>query len=314
MLAPALISAISALLFSTTLAAQQQSGTSPSNNQQARPTSNSRYFWYSRDGRREAAFIEPGVYAQVELSPDNKLAVVERRNARLAVNDPNQRYDLWLANFSEMTFVRWTLSTDNPRDPVWAPDSRRIAYRVRSLENRELREVVVGSSKESVLDSSKFIKYPDDWTRDGKWLLYHTDAPDTVALLPMSGHEGTRVILDKPGGRNDMRVSPNGRWIAYGSNVNGAWEIYLASFPSFDRARQISNGGGVQVRWRRDGKELFYLTSDSKMLAQAIDPLAGKQIGSPRVLFQTAANPAPEVYLYSVTGDGKRFLIREGDQ
>ena len=142
-----------------------------------------RYFWYTRNGDRKPAFFEAAAYGQIELSPNGKFAVVERRNANLARTDPNQRYDLWIVNFKDRTFARWTLNRDNPRDPVWSPDSHRVAYRVGSGQNRELRQIAVGSSQEMVLDRSQQTKFPDDWIDGGRSLLYHTDGPDTVGML-----------------------------------------------------------------------------------------------------------------------------------
>lgn len=270
-------------------------------------SSNRQIVWYSRNGKREPSFIEPGVYTQIELSPNGRYLAVERGKGGPG---ESPRYDLWLADLSSKTFTRWTDNSDNPRDPVWSPDSRSIAYRVASEGKRQLRKASIGSSAETTLYESAVINFPDDWTPDGKFLLVHTDKPDTVALLPASGGE-PRSVLETSGRRNDMRVSPDNKWIAYGMDESGKFEIHVAAFPSFANSRKITGSAGVQVRWRRDGKELYYLTSDGKMTAQPFDPRSGRETGAPRVLFQTAARPAFEVYFYSVSAKGDRFLVVE---
>ncbi|MBI1788916.1 MAG: hypothetical protein HYR60_15375 [Acidobacteria bacterium] len=107
-------------------------------------------------------------------------------------------------------------------------------------------------------------------------------------------------------------MSPDQKWIAYGSNESGRWEIYLASFPGFADRRQVSNNGGAQVLWRGDGKELFYLTLDGKMMS--VDVKAGAtaiETGIPKVLFETRLRPAPTIEQYAVTSDGAKFFLAE---
>jgi eukaryotic-like serine/threonine-protein kinase len=270
---------------------------------------------YSRDGARSPTFIAPGGYCQVELSPDDTRLLVERRD----LGGVNLPYDLWVADLISGALTRWTSASLNTRDPVWSPNSHSVIFRIGLFPSppgqpRELRRISVGSSTETPVSTSAQLRFPDDWTPDGKSLLYHTDDPDTVGLLPLDGPQRVQVLLDAPGRRNNLRISPDGRWIAYGSNESGTWEIYVAMFPSFGGKRQISRGGAVQVRWRRDGRELYYLSNDSRMTAQAFDPGSGREVGTPLVLFQTAASPSSNVYFYSVTGKGDRFFVNEPER
>jgi len=106
--------------------------------------------------------------------------------------------------------------------------------------------------------------------------------------------------------------SPNGKWVAYNSNETGKWEIYVTSFPEAHGKWQVSTSGGEQPRWRADGKELFYLSSDGRMMATNVKTVAGFSAGAPAPLFQ--AHPRQpvsylDIFAYDVTRDGQRFLI-----
>ena len=110
----------------------------------------------------------------------------------------------------------------------------------------------------------------------------------------------------------NARFSPDGRWVAYGSNESGRWEIYVTSFPDAHGKWQISNGGGDQPEWRSDGKELFYITPDGKIMAAPVTVGANFDAGTVSVLFQ--ANPremvaTSEQVTYDVSKDGERFLV-----
>jgi len=270
---------------------------------------------YTRTGLREATFIEPGIYCQIELAPDDKHLVLERKNEYAGGPVGLLSFDLLLADFQSRTLAPWvSVPASYPRDPVWSPDSKRIGYRVWVDQQRcELRINTLGSESAEVIAENSKTTFSDDWTPDGKFLLYHTDEPDTVALQPVTPGQQSTTILEEPGGRNSMRVSPDGQWIAYGSNESGNWEVYVAAYPSFKGKRCVTQGGGVQVRWRRDSKEYFYLDPSSRMIAQGFDPATGKEIGEPRFLFQTSLPPAFQVYFYAVNSDGTKFFLVEAE-
>ena len=114
--------------------------------------------------------------------------------------------------------------------------------------------------------------------------------------------------------KTSRRSATDGRWIAFNSDESGRWEVYVARFPAMTDQRQVSIAGGVQPRWRRDDKELFYLSLDGVVMAADISdagPRAGLTAGAPRPLFQTHLSPSPNVPQYDVTADGTRFLVLE---
>jgi Tol biopolymer transport system component len=134
----------------------------------------------------------------------------------------------------------------------------------------------------------------------------------TIRALALSGDRTPRIILDTPwAGEDQSHVSPDGRWIAFNSNESGRYEVYVARFPDFMDKRPISNDGGVQPLWRRDGRELFYLNPLGQVMAVAIQANASADFGLPRALFSTSLNPSPSLGEYGVTPDGGRFLVLE---
>jgi hypothetical protein len=112
------------------------------------------------------------------------------------------------------------------------------------------------------------------------------------------------VLLKSDFRKFEPHVSPDGRWIAYNSIESGRWEVYVAAFPGFTGKRQVSNNRGVQALWRSDGKEIFYLSLDGKLVAVDVKIAATIQTGVPKPLFQTPLVVVPRFDQYCVTGDG----------
>jgi hypothetical protein len=120
------------------------------------------------------------------------------------------------------------------------------------------------------------------------------------------------LLLKAPSVLRNGQFSPDGKWVAYASNETGKWQIYVTSFPEARGKWQVSSGGGEQPRWRGDGKELFYLSSDGKVMAAPVTTAANFDAGTPVALFQaTPRQPVPlyDLFVYDVSRDGQRFLI-----
>ncbi len=154
-----------------------------------------------------------------------------------------------------------------------------------------------------------FDKVPNDWSRDGKYILYTRGADLWFVTLPdLKSSEFLKAASVLTNGQ----FSPDGKWVAYASNETGKWEIYVTSFPEPRGKWQVSTGGGEQPRWRGDGKELFYLSSDGKIIAAPVTAGANFDSGTPVALFQaTPRQPVSsrDLFVYDVSRDGQRFLI-----
>jgi len=119
-----------------------------------------------------------------------------------------------------------------------------------------------------------------------------------------------RPLLATGANESGAVFSPDGRWIAYLSDESGADEIYVQSFPAGNERQQISVGGGNQPRWRGDGKEIFYISPDRKVMAVDISSGERLDVGKPHALFPTRILPLVEARNhYDVTSDGQRFVI-----
>jgi hypothetical protein len=158
-----------------------------------------------------------------------------------------------------------------------------------------------------------------DWSLDGRFILFHSIDPELshdLWALPLDGDKTpfpvVRTRFVEPYGQ----FSPDGRWVAYQSNESGRAEVYVQPFPGPGARIPISTHGGAQMRWRRDGKELFYLALDGRLMAVPIrpGPHAALEPGEPVPLFaarvgegplQSGYNPS-----YDISPDGQRFLMR----
>jgi hypothetical protein len=165
-------------------------------------------------------------------------------------------------------------------------------------------------------------KAPQDWSRDGRLLLYSNQDPKTgtdLWALPMTGERKPFPVLQTRFDEIEGQFSPDGRWLTYASNESGRYEIYVQTFPETGGKWQISVAGGLQPRWRRDGQELFYLAPDNRLMAAPIRVAPGTkalEAGAPVPLFTTklatGVNIVPAGFQaraqYAVAADG-RFLM-----
>jgi Tol biopolymer transport system component len=162
------------------------------------------------------------------------------------------------------------------------------------------------SAIEMQLTDSPASEGPDDWSANGRLLLLNSRP--SVFVLPAYGDRKPVKWADIPGYCDEPHFSPDGRWVAYSSDESGQSQIYVASFPTFGAKRQISVSGGLQPRWRRDGRELFFLDPDRTLMSAAVASGATLTVSSPRSLFQTSV-PNPTQDQYDVSRDGTKFLV-----
>ena len=142
-------------------------------------------------------------------------------------------------------------------------------------------------------------------------MTFNPSAMLAAFQLGLSGERKVRPFLPSDFYQGRFKVSPDGRWIAYQSTESGKHEIYLRSFPTLDQKRQVSNGSGRQPLWRKDGKELFYLTLDGKLMTVDVQSGASLETGTPKLLFRTPIEGNPDLGQYAVAANGQRFLIME---
>jgi Tol biopolymer transport system component len=258
-----------------------------------------------------------------ELSPDEQRVAVEQIDAQ--TGEP----DIWLLDLSRGTNSRFTFGPQDNEFPIWSPDGQQIV--VGSKRNRAVdlfAKSANGASEAVPMLKTLATKYPTDWSPDGRFVLYenHTEKGSDLWILPVGGGLTPFPFMESPFDEVDGRFSPDGHWIAYGSNKSGRDEIYIRSFAggpdgvahngSYASSEwQISNNGGSLARWRRDGKELFYLSDDMKMMAVEVN--AGSSTfhrGPPKTLFDVRSRSgfSGSACAYTVADHGRRFLITVG--
>ena len=251
--------------------------------------------WYDRRGKVLGTIGEPGEYGTVRLSPDDKRAALERTGAKAG---------LWLLDVA--TGVPMRLTFGNESDPVWSPDGRELVF---ADPSGNFHRRVIGQNEDEILLSNGDANYPEYWTPDGRAILFIKGDGRSLFRLPLSGSRRPEPLHETLFSRDQFRVSPDGRWIAFNSLESGRWEVYAAAFPSLTDKRQVSRDGGGQPLWRNDGKELFYLSLQGKLMAVDTRLGATLETSDPTSLFQAPIGVNPIIDQYAVARDGQRFIF-----
>ncbi|HTF38520.1 MAG TPA: hypothetical protein VK651_09440, partial [Blastocatellia bacterium] len=237
----------------------------------------------------------------------------DRRTAEDRVDYKTGAPDIWLFDLSSGIPSRFTTDPAPDTNPVWSPDGSRIVFSSSREGVRNLyQKVASGGGSEEVLLKSSEEKVADDWSSDGRLILYETANPKTIWdlwVLPMSGDRKPVLFLQTKFTEQQAQFSPDGKWIAYTSDESGAPEVYVRTFPDSGARWRVSTGGGAQPRWRRDGRELFYIAVDRKLMVLDVKLGATFEASIPQTLFGTRILSLTDFNQYAVTADGQRFLI-----
>ncbi len=260
--------------------------------------------WYNRKGEKLGTVGQPGSYTNPALSPDGtKLAV--------GVGDMGAR-DMWVFDLKRGVESRLTFGSGDNLNPLWSADGSRIMFTSSRAGTQDIYEQTANGLGNAgpIYESKDQAKDVDDLAPDGRYALYDTRAGihlTEVWVLPLTGERKPFPFIQ---GRQ-ARFSPNGRYVAYASNETGRNEIYVQTFPEHLGKWQISTDGGGEPAWRHDGKELFYLNVEDKMMAVEVNTDAGSiQASVPKLLFQAQLITGFQFRnRYVVSADGQRFLM-----
>ena len=270
----------------------------------------SRLAWRDRQGNEIGSVGKPDMYANITLAPNGKSVAFDK------TDQETQSSDVWTYDFERGSSRRLTFGRGIDAEPVWSPDGKKIIFSsTRTGPFRLYLKNADGSEEEKLLPLDPIDnadEYLTSWSPDAKHFLYDRDAEATRPWVAEWPGLKTHPLFTATETRKNAQFSPDGKWMAYTSNENGRWEIYVTSFPDLHGKWQVSNNGGTQPRWRREGKELFYLAPDGKMMASPVTTGARFDAGIPVPLFQANAREqvaGSELVMYDVTRDGQRFLI-----
>ena len=266
--------------------------------------------WFDRSGRRLEVLGSSADYLLPRLSPDG------RRIAADLVDGRTHRRDIWLYDLERRAWARFTADPSSASLPIWSPDGRRIVFSSTRKGPSDLYEKAAGGLEaEELLFSSETAKDATDWSTDGRFIAFTSKERDSETgcdlwILTLAERKATPFLETRAEERGGV-FSPDGASIAYSSNESGKDEVYVRPFPGPGDPRRISTDGGSFPRWRRDGKEIFYVAPGNRVMSAPAGAGSGKDTGSPRELF------APKMTFarfYDVSPDGQRFLISLSNQ
>jgi eukaryotic-like serine/threonine-protein kinase len=267
--------------------------------------------WFDRNGKSVGVLGDPGNYftPSPAFSPDGQRVAVQVQTGAGSVAS-----DIWVYEIQRGIPTRFTFNPAAERAPLWSPDGSRIVYgSTRNVTVDLYQKPANGTGDEELLLESGFDKYPMSWSHDGRFILYQEIAPRVggdLWVLPLEGERKPFTFLQTQFNELAPTFSPDARWVAYNSDETGRMEIYVAPFPGPGGKRQVSTAGGMFPRWRGDGKELFYLAANNRLMATEVDGTgAALDVGTTRPLFE--AHLTGPGYFYAVTPDGQRFLINK---
>ena len=266
--------------------------------------------WHDRAGKTVGVLGQIGAYRNPQLSPDGSHVAVEM------VSGSSGEADLWVIERARGVAVRLTVDAAADAIPRWSPDGKTIAYASDRGGNYEVyRQAANGAGAAEVVWKTSDIDLPLDWMPDGRSLLVTGLTPPRVLVVKPGAEKPIETHITGDIGLTHAQLSPDGRWLAYTAQAGTGTEVYLQSFPDQTGKWQVSIAGGTQPRWRGDGREIFYLGMDQRLMSAAMD-------GSRAVPKLTAAVPlfairpflgatvtAGSTHQYDVTRDGQRFLV-----
>ena len=272
--------------------------------------------WFDRGGRTLNSAGPEGYYTDFRLSP------TETSLAASLVDSKTGIIEVWITDLARGSNSRVTRegATLNA-GPIWSPDGGQFVFRtVRGVVEFYQRSASGGGSEQVVL-SDPIIRasgiqltslVSTDWSPDGKNIIFSAQDPSSgmdLWLLPLSGEKKPVKFVTSPANEMHGNFSPDGHLVAYTSNESGRFQVNVQTLPLSDKKWQVSTTGGYEPRWRADGREIYYLSEDRKLMAVAVGP--GPSFGIPKVLFQTRVQTgvAANRTHYVPSRDGQRFLF-----
>ena len=265
--------------------------------------------WFDRTGKIVGTLGELGDFTNLELSPERKSAAVS------SSIDATRNRDIWIYDIARNLGSRFTFDPAPDLQPVWSPDGTALVWVNVAGKGKLLRKFADGKGTEEVLYEDTGVSDPTSWSPDGKFLLFNKTSTGTgqgVWILPLVPEKpGTPLkptaLVDTTFTEARGVFSPDGRWVAYSSNESQQNEIYVIPFPGPGGKRQISTMGGAYPRWRHDGKEIFYVGGDGKLMAAEVT-LKASSIDVGKVSPLGITVPTNRVSPYDVSLDGQRIL------
>jgi serine/threonine protein kinase len=274
--------------------------------------------WYDRAGKELGHVGDIGVLSNPSLSPDDGRVAADVADAKA------NGVDIWISDLKHGTSSRFTFDPAEDSASIWSHDGAWVAFR--STQNTYTRIYLkqaqgmlpaksifdIGASGSGGNGTDDIV--PNSWSLDDREILCTLQPAaggSSLVLIPASGGKIVPFLAAKADATNGQ-ISPDGKWVAYASNESGDWEIYVTTFPTAIGKWQVSRGGGIEPRWRGDGKEIFYIGAGATLAAVPVSTEGTFSTGNPTPLFHSqfrAQVSSTDLFTYDVTKDGRRFLV-----
>jgi eukaryotic-like serine/threonine-protein kinase len=249
------------------------------------------------------------IYVDVRASPQGRQVAMTSVGGQ-----PTGTRSIWLYDLDHQTRQRLTAGSVNGLGPVWSPEGSRLAF-ASNLPNRArlIVRTLTGAGRDDVVwtaEGADFI--PMDWSRDGQLLLMMSDSTNgsVISVLPLEGNRLPRPVISSASHSiGNARFSRSGRWVSYVSAEYGRRELWVAATADGGRKRQVSHDGAFRAVWHKDGRELFYVNADERVMAVPVDETTSEiQFGRGRPLFSAALGGIGDS-LIDVMRDGRQFVL-----
>ena len=263
--------------------------------------------WVNRDGKEEPIAAPPRFYTQVRASPDG---------TRLALTAADLESDIWVWDLRRLTFTRMTFDPATDTYPVWTADSRRLVYTSQRGGPFNLWwQAADGSGTPERLTTHDRTQAPNALSPDGTIVFHQVTATMGRDLMGIALDASKKItpILQTPFEERDAALSPDGRWLAFGTDSTGRSEVYVRPFPNASAGQwQVSTNGGGTPLWSRDGKELFFFGADGALMTAKVEATGTTwRAGQPVQLFRPgySVGNGTTGRTYDLSADGKRFVM-----
>jgi hypothetical protein len=265
--------------------------------------------WVDRTGALQPLALPARAFVNPRLSPDGRRVVLWTQGDR----------NIWIHDLARGTLTRFTSEGRNAR-AIWTRDGTRVTYGSASGGNENLFwKPADGSGPAERLTTGDSTHSAASWSLDGQTLLFVDQAPGgtDILALPLSGDRRPRALIQTRFNESYPDLSPDGRWLAFATDESGRNEVYVQPYPGPGPRQQLSTDGGTAPAWSRDGRELFYTTTQTvggqatltKMMAVPVEFRSTVIAGTPRMIFEGKFGASAATRGYDVTPDGRRFLM-----
>ncbi len=258
--------------------------------------------WVDRRGGVLGKLGQTGVIMSVTLSPDDREAAIGLRAVETGT---------FSASVIDVARDVSTPLGESVSLPVWMPDGRTVLYRLEGQRYEIRRRAAHGDPKDESAGVVDSFATPHATSPDGRYVLFTRMGGNfDIGVKDLQGRAKPAMLLAGEFDERAPHFSHDGRWFVYSSDEPGQTEIFVRRFPMTEEAWRISTSGGQQPTWSRDGKEIFFVSLDGRLMAAPVSTAgATLSVGPPQPLFRSPVRLNSVSNQYAVTGDGQRFLF-----